>query len=98
MAISAVEQSPGGADFDAVPPLRKIHPAAVSADDRIRAAIAGFDRVLAHPLVTDARATLAEDAALRIVCDHRGEIFLRMVVFLFSKAFFQIAPVECHLL
>src|SRR5260370_34351714 len=98
MAISAVEQSPGRADFDAVAALRTIQPAAVSADDRIRAAIAGFDRVFAHPFVADARATLAEDAALRIVCDHRGEIFLGMVVFLFSEALFQIAPVERHLL
>ena len=62
------------------------------------AAIAGFDRVFAHPFVADARATLAQDAALRIVCDHRGKIFFRIVVFLFGKAFFQIAPVEGHLL
>src|SRR6266566_2557408 len=98
MAISSVEQGPGRADFDAVAALRTIQPAAVCADDRVRATIAGFDRIFAHPFVTDACATLAQDAALRIVCDHRGKIFLRIVVFLFRKAFFQVAPVESQLL
>src|SRR5713226_6229637 len=98
MTITSVEQSPCGADFDAVAALRAIQPATISSNDGVRAPIAGFDRIFAHPLVADARATLAEDAALRIVCDHRGKIFFRIVVFLFGKAFFQVAPVESHLL
>src|SRR5712691_8330807 len=98
MTISSVEQSPCGANFDAVAALRAIQPATISSNDGVRAAIAGFDRIFAHPFVADARATLAQDAALWIVCDHRGKIFFRMIVFLFGEAFFQIAPVERHLL
>src|SRR6267142_2831907 len=70
MPIGSIEQRAGGADFDAVAALRTVQPAAVCADDRVGAATARFDRVLAHPLVTDARATLTKNAALRIVSDH----------------------------
>ena len=98
MAVSGVEQCSGRTNFDAVAALRTVEPAAVSSNDCIRAATTGFDGVFAHPLVADARATFAENATLRIVCDHRRKIFLGMVVFLLSEAFFETAPVERHLL
>ena len=98
MSIGSVKQSSSRANLDAVTALRTIQPAAERADDGVRAAISGFDRFFTHPFIADARATLAEDAALRIVCHHWGKIFFRMVVFLFGKAFFQIAPVESQLL
>src|SRR5205814_9172368 len=62
MTISSVKQSSGRANLDTVAALRTIQPAAAGADAGIRAVIAGCDRFLAHPLITDSRATLAEDA------------------------------------
>ncbi len=70
--VGRVEQRPRRADLDAVAALRAVEPAAVGADDGVRAAPAGLDGVLAHPLVADARAALTEDAALRVVGDDRA--------------------------
>ncbi len=98
MAVSCIEQRAGRTNLDAVSALRTIEPAEIRADDGVRAAPAGFDRVFAHPLVANARAAFAENAALRIVCDHRREISLGVVVFLFGETFFEAAPVERHLL
>src|SRR5690242_909351 len=81
MAISRVEQRSGRTNLDAVAALRTIEPAHVSADDGVRAPAARFDRLFAHPLVAHARATFAENAALRIVRHHRREIALGVVVF-----------------
>ena len=94
MTINAVEQSSCRADFDAVSALRTIEPAAVSSDDRIRAAISGFDGIFAHPFVANSRAAFADDTALRIVGDNRRQIFFRLDVFLFGKTLFDIAPIE----
>src|SRR5436190_15177251 len=43
MTIGCVEQCTSGADFDAVAAVRTVEPAAVSADDRVRAASSGFN-------------------------------------------------------
>ena len=72
MTIGSVEQSSGRANFDAVAAFRAIEPSAIRSDDRVGPAIAGLNRLFAHPFIADARATLTEDAALRIVGDHRG--------------------------
>ena len=64
----------------------------------MRAAPAGLDGVLAHPLVADARAAFAEDAALRVVGDDGREEFFGRVVLPLGEALFEIAPVEDHLL
>src|SRR2546429_7224525 len=98
MTISSIKQGACRADLDAVAALRAIQPAAERADNRVRAAIAGFDRFFAHPFVADARATLAENATLRIVGDHRRKIFLSSRILAFNKALFQIAPIESQLL
>src|SRR3954462_15702880 len=98
MPVGAVEQRSGRANFNAVAALRAVQPAAKGADDGIRAPIAGFDRLFAHPLITDARATLAENATLRIVSHHGREIFLRLSVLAFYEALFEIAPVESQFL
>src|SRR5437764_13011076 len=93
MAISSVQQRSRRTDFDAVAALRTIQPAAERADDCISATIAGFDRFFTHPFITHARAALAEDAALRIVRDHRRKIALGLRVLAFDETFFEIAPV-----
>src|SRR5262249_9564937 len=98
MPVCSVEQRSGGADFDTVATLRTVQPVAVRADDGARAAIAGFDRLLAHPFVADPGASLAENAALRIVRDHRRQIFFWVIILLLSETLFQIAPVESLLL
>src|ERR1043166_2032074 len=94
MTISSVEQGSRRTDFDAVAALRTIQPAAECADDRVRAAIAGFDRFFTHPLVAHARASLAQDATLRIVGDHRRQISLGLRVLSFDESFFEVAPIE----
>src|SRR5438132_7587649 len=58
MPVSRVKQSPGGADFNAVAALRTIQPATVRANHTVCAAATGFDGILAHPFVADARASL----------------------------------------
>src|SRR5262249_961981 len=98
VTISRVEQCSRRANFDAVAALRAIKPAHVRADNGVCAAAAGFDRLFAHPLVANARAALAENAALRIVRHHRREIALGVVVLAFGEAFFEAAPVKRHLL
>src|SRR5712692_8270386 len=98
MSISSVKQRSGRTDFDAVTALGTIQPTTVSADHRVRPTITGFDRVFTHPLIADARATFAQNAALRIVRDHGRQIFFGLRVFLFDKTFFKVAPVEGQLL
>src|SRR5438445_10345864 len=98
MTISSIQQSSRRANFNAIAALGTIQPATVSSDYSVRATIAGFDRVFAHPLVADARATLAENAALRIVSDHRRQVFLGLVVLLFREPLFEIAPIKRQLL
>src|SRR5205085_10748000 len=98
MTISSIQQRSRRTDFNTVATLRAIQPAAISPDYRVRAPIAGFDRVFAHPFVADARASLTQYAALRIVGDHRRQIFFRMVILLFREALFEIAPVKRQLL
>src|SRR5690348_1346217 len=98
MTVRPIEQRSRRTDFNAVAALGTIQPSAIGADDRIRTAIAGLDRLLTHPLVADTRATFAENAALRVVCDHRRKIFFRMIVFLFRESLFQVAPVKSLLL
>src|SRR2546427_12885027 len=98
MAISPVKQGSGGANLDAVATLGTIQPATVRSDYGVSTAVAGFDCLFTHPFVTDARAALAQDATLRIVCHHRRQVFFRMVVLLFREALFEIAPVESQLL
>src|SRR5438094_4313587 len=98
MAISTIEQCSLWTNFDAIAALRAIQPTAVSSDDYICSAIARFDGLLAHPFITYPRATLAEDAALGIVGNHRRKIFLRLGIFLFDKTLFQIAPIESQFL
>src|SRR6266516_6412200 len=61
MPVGRVKQRPGGADFDAVAALRTVQPAAVRADHSVCAPATGFDGILAHPFVADARASFAED-------------------------------------
>src|SRR5712691_6397942 len=58
--VSRVKQRPGGADFDAVAALRTIQPATVRADHSVCTAAPGFDGILAHPFIADARASFAE--------------------------------------
>src|SRR6185369_12878728 len=94
MAISTVEQSPGGTDFNTVAALRTIQPPAIRPDNGVRAAIAGFDGLLAHPFVADACAALTQNATLRIVRHHRRKISFRLVVLFLSKALLEIAPVK----
>src|SRR2546423_12876837 len=91
MAVGSVQQSSRRTNFNAVAALRAIQPTAVGADDCVRATIAGFDSLFPHPFVAHARAALAENAALRVVRDHRRKIFFRMVIFLFREAFFEVA-------
>src|SRR5437660_12697770 len=98
MSVRRIQQSSRRADLDAVAALRAVEPAAVCADDGVRAATARLYRVLAHPLVADARAALAEYAALRVVGDHRREEFFGRVVLPLREALFDVAPVEDHLL
>src|SRR5207249_11103073 len=98
MTISSLKQSSRRTNLDAVAALRTIQPPAERADDSVRTAIAGFDRFLAHPFIADTRATLAENAALRIVGDHRRKILLRFGVLAFNESLFQVAPVESQLL
>src|ERR1043166_5580926 len=98
MTISSVQQRAGGTNLDAIAALRTIQPAAEGADDRVGAAIAGFDGFLAHPFITDARATFAKNATLRIVRDHGREILLRLRIFALDKTFFEIAPVKSQFL
>src|ERR1043166_1608822 len=59
---------------------------------------AGPDGALAHPLVADARAALAEYAALRVVGDDGRQEFFGRVVLALGEALFESAPVEDHLL
>src|SRR5688572_23790379 len=98
MAVGGVEERARRADLDAVAALRAVEPALVRADDRVDAPAPGLDGVLAHPLVADARATLAEDAALRVVGDDGREELFGEGVLLLGEALFQPAPVEDHLL
>src|SRR5205085_12323045 len=98
MAIGSVKQGSRRADLDAVAALRAIQPAAESADDGVCAAIAGLDRFFTHPLIADTRATLAEDAPLRIVGDHRRKICFRLRIFAFDETLFEVAPIESQLL
>src|SRR3989454_3331743 len=98
MTIGSIQQGPRRTNFNAVAALRAIQPTAIGSDYRVRTTIAGFDRVFAHPLVADARATLAENAALWIVSDHRRQIFFGMVILLFREALFEIAPIKRQLL
>ena len=98
MAVSTVEKCAGWTNFDAVTALRAVEPSEIRADHRMCATATCFDRVLAHPLVTHAGATFAKDATLRIVRNHRREISLGVIVFLFGESFFEPAPVERHLL
>src|SRR2546428_817650 len=98
VTVGCVEQSAGWANFDAVATLRTVEPAAVGSNYRIGAASACFDSIFAHPFITDTRAALAENAALRIVGHHRREVFFRVVVFLFGEALFESTPVKRHLL
>src|SRR5690349_23134066 len=88
VTIRRVEQRSGRTNLDAVAALRTIEPAEIGSDNCVRAAAAGFDRFFAHPLVANARATLAQNAALRIVRDHRREIALGVIVLLLGEAFF----------
>src|SRR5205807_9842185 len=98
MTISSIQQSSGRANFNTVAALGAIQPASVSSDYRVRATIAGFDRIFAHPLIADARAAFAENAALRIVGDHRRKILFRLRVLAFDDSLFEIAPIKCQLL
>src|SRR2546423_10619772 len=98
MTIGRVKECTCRAHFDAVAALRTVEPSAVRADDRVRAAPARLDSILAHPLVAHARATLTQDATLWIVGDNRREIFFRRVVLALREALFQPAPIEDHLL
>src|SRR5918992_293339 len=98
MTIGSVQQRSCRANFNAIAALGTIQPPAVCADDCVRAAIAGFDRLLAHPLVTDARAALAENAPLGIIRHHWRKIFFGMIVLLFRESLFQVSPVESLLL
>src|SRR5688500_16314181 len=94
MPVGSVQQGPRRTNFNAVAALRTIQPAAVRPDNCVRAAIAGFDRLLAHPLVTDARAALAKDESLRVVSDHLRKIYFGMIVLLIRESFFQVSPVK----
>ena len=98
MLVDAVEQRSCRTNLDAVAALRAVQPSAVSTDNCIYAAVAGFDRILAHPLIADARAAFAENAALWIVSHHGRKIFFRLCVFLFGKPFFDITPIKNDLL
>src|SRR5438067_847740 len=98
MAIGSVKQGSRRANLDAIAALRTIQPSAEPANARVGAAIAGFARFFTHPLIADTSATLAEDAALRIVGDHGGKIFFRLRIFAFNKALFQVAPIESQFL
>src|SRR5262245_32626469 len=98
MTICRVEQCSSRTDLDAVAALRTIEPAKICADHGVRTTPTRFDRLFAHPFIANTRATLAENAALRIVCNHRREIFLGVIVFLFREAFFESTPVERHFL
>src|SRR5438067_2108061 len=98
MAISSIQQSSRRTNLNAVAALGAIQPTTVSSDDSVRTTIAGFDRIFAHPLVADARAAFAENAALRIVGDHRRKILFRLRVFAFDESFFEIAPIKCQFL
>src|SRR5437016_12363530 len=98
MTISSIQQSSRRTNFNAIATLGAVQPAAISSDYRVRTAIAGLDCIFAHPLVADARAAFAQDATLRIVGDHRRQIFFRMVILLFREALFEIPPIESQLL
>src|SRR2546429_7181408 len=98
MTISSIKQGSCRADLYTVAALRTIQPAAERADNCVRATIARFDRFFAHPLVADTRATLAEDAALRIVGNHGREILLGLGILAFNESLFEIAPIESQLL
>ena len=98
VAVCAVEQRAGRAHFNAVPALRTVQPAAKRADDRVRSAIAGFDGFFTHPLVANTRATLAENAPLRIVGDHRRKVSLRFRILSLREALFQVSPIESQFL
>src|ERR1043166_9612167 len=98
MPIRSIEQRSRRTNLDAIAPLRTIQPAAERANDRVRATIARFDGFFTHPLIAHARAALAEDAALRIVGDHRRKILLRLRILAFDESFFEIPPVESQFL
>src|SRR6266567_4990234 len=98
MTISSIQQGSGRTDFNAVAALGAIQPTAIGSNYSVRATVAGFDRIFAHPFVADARASLTKYAALRIVSDHRREIFFRMIVLLLSETLFEISPIESQFL
>src|SRR5690606_19343584 len=80
MPIGAIEQGSGRANLDAVSAFRTAQPSAVCSDHGIDAAVSGFDRVCAHPFLTDARTAFAQNAALRVVRDDRRKIFFGLCV------------------
>src|SRR5947209_15108191 len=98
MSVRRIKERPRRADLDAVAALGAIEPAVVCADDRVRAAPARFNRVLAHPFVADARAAFTQDATLRIVGHNRRQKFFRGVILPLLETLFQPAPIEDHLL
>src|ERR1043165_9929420 len=98
MTIRPIEKGSRRANLDAVSALRTIQPATERADDGIGAAIAGFNSLFAHPFIADARATLAEDATLRIVSHHGRKIFLGLGVLTLDEPLFQVAPIESQFL
>src|ERR1041384_3392286 len=94
MTISSVQQGSGRTDFDAVPALRTIQPAAERANHRVRAALAGLDRFFTHPFIADAGAPFAQDATRRIVGDHRRQILFGLRVLSLNESFFEIPPIK----
>src|SRR2546423_1202525 len=98
MAIGRVKECARRADLYAVAALGAVEPTVVCADDRVRAAPARFNRVLAHPFVADARAAFTENAALRIVGDNRRQKFFGMIILPLAETFFQPTPIKDHLL
>src|SRR5439155_25805929 len=98
MAIRTVQQGSCWTNLDAVAALGTIQPTTISSDHSVCAAIARFDGLLAHPFIAHSGATLAENATLRIVGDHRRKILLRLGILPFNEALFEIAPIERELL
>ena len=70
MSIGCVEQRTGRTNLNTVSALRTIKPAEVGADYCVSSSSSGFDGFFSHPFVANPRASLAEDASLRIISDH----------------------------
>src|SRR6185295_8974025 len=98
VTVGAIKKSAGRTHFYAVATLRTVKPAAVRSNNRVRSASTGFDGILAHPFVADTSATLAENAALRIVGHHRRQVSLGLVILFLGEAFFESTPVKGQLL